>query len=117
MKTTIVLALALQFSTVALAQTVSPSAPPVAPQIADVRSGELHLQGYFWKPAGQARSRLSYSIMAPALTTRSIRLVGRWPRPLPILLRSFLNMVTPSFIFAVGAKVFPPTKAHLCKTF
>jgi dienelactone hydrolase len=50
--------------------------------------------------------------MAPALTTRRIRLVGRWPRPLPISLRSFLNTVTPSFICAVGARVFPPTKAH-----
>jgi carboxymethylenebutenolidase len=52
MKTMIMLALALQLSSVALAQTVSPSAPPAAPQIADVRSGELHLKGYFWKPAG-----------------------------------------------------------------
>jgi len=52
MKTIIVLAMALQLSSVALAQTVSPSAPPAAPQIADVRSGELHLKGYFWKPAG-----------------------------------------------------------------
>jgi dienelactone hydrolase len=52
MKTIIVLALALQLSAVALAQTVSPSAPPAASQIADVRSGELHLKGYFWKPAG-----------------------------------------------------------------
>jgi len=52
MKTIIVLALALHLSAVALAQTVSPSAPPAAPQIADVRSGELHLKGYFWKPAG-----------------------------------------------------------------
>jgi hypothetical protein len=52
MKTIIALALALQLSAVALAQTVSPSAPPAAPQIADVRSGELHLKGYFWKPAG-----------------------------------------------------------------
>ena len=52
MKVIIVLALALPLSAVALAQTVSPSAPPAAPQIADVRSGELHLKGYFWKPAG-----------------------------------------------------------------
>jgi dienelactone hydrolase len=52
MKTIIVLALALQLSAVALAQTVSPSALPAAPQIVDVRSGELHLKGYFWKPAG-----------------------------------------------------------------
>jgi carboxymethylenebutenolidase len=52
MKTIIVLALASQLSAVALAQTVSPSTPPAAPQIADVRSGELHLKGYFWKPAG-----------------------------------------------------------------
>jgi dienelactone hydrolase len=52
MKTIIVLAMALQLSSVALAQTVSPSAPAAAPQIADVRSGELHLKGYFWKPAG-----------------------------------------------------------------
>jgi carboxymethylenebutenolidase len=52
MKTIIMLALALQLSAVALAQTVSPSALPAAPQIADVRSGELHLKGYFWKPAG-----------------------------------------------------------------
>jgi carboxymethylenebutenolidase len=52
MKTIVVLALALQLSAVALAQTVSPSAPPAAPQIVDVRSGELHLKGYFWKPAG-----------------------------------------------------------------
>jgi len=53
MKTIIVLALALQFSAVALGQTVPPSVPPTAPQIADVDSGELHLKGYFWKPAGQ----------------------------------------------------------------
>jgi carboxymethylenebutenolidase len=52
MKTIIVLALGLQLSARTLAQTVSPPAPPVAPQIADVRSGELHLKGYFWKPAG-----------------------------------------------------------------
>jgi hypothetical protein len=52
MKMIIVLALALQFSEVALAQTGLPSSPPSAPQIADVRSGELHLKGYFWKPAG-----------------------------------------------------------------
>src|SRR5215472_17118271 len=48
----IVLPLALQLSVVALAQTVSPSAPPAAFQSADVRSGDLHLKGYFWKPAG-----------------------------------------------------------------
>jgi carboxymethylenebutenolidase len=47
-KTMIALALALQLSVVALVQTVLPSAP----QIADVRSGELHLKGYFLKPAG-----------------------------------------------------------------
>jgi hypothetical protein len=52
MKTIILLALTLQLSAVALAQTVSSSVPPTAPQIADVRSGELHLKGYFWKPAG-----------------------------------------------------------------
>jgi carboxymethylenebutenolidase len=54
MKTNIVLALALQLSAVAIAQTVSASAPAsiAAPQIVDVRSGELHLKGYFWKPAG-----------------------------------------------------------------
>lgn len=52
MKRIVVLALALQPSAVALAQTVSASAPPAAPQIADVRSAELHLKGYFWKPAG-----------------------------------------------------------------
>ena len=52
MKTIIVLALALQLSPVALAQTVSPSAFPAAPQIADVRSGELRLKGYFWTPVG-----------------------------------------------------------------
>ena len=52
MKTIIVLALASQLSPVALAQTVSPSAAPAAPQIVDVRSGELRLKGYFWKPAG-----------------------------------------------------------------
>jgi len=50
MKTIIVLALALQLSVLALGQTVP---PPAAPQIADVHSGELHLKGYFWKPAGQ----------------------------------------------------------------
>jgi carboxymethylenebutenolidase len=52
MRTIIVLALALQLSDAVLAQTVSPSAPSAAPQVADVRSGELHLKGYFWKPAG-----------------------------------------------------------------
>jgi dienelactone hydrolase len=45
--------------------------------------------------------------MALALTTRSVRLVGRWPRPLPILLRFFLNTATLSFIFAAGARVYP----------
>jgi dienelactone hydrolase len=53
MKTIIVLALALQLSAVVVVQTVSPSAPSAAPQIANVRSGELHLKGYFWKPAGR----------------------------------------------------------------
>ena len=52
MKTLVVLALALQLSPVALAQTVSSSAYPAAPQIADVHSGELRLKGYLWKPAG-----------------------------------------------------------------
>ena len=53
MKTNIVLALALQLSAVALAQTVSASASAsiAAPQIVDVKSGDLHLKGYFWKPA------------------------------------------------------------------
>src|SRR5215469_8216375 len=50
MKTIIVLALALQLSAVALAQTVS--TPPMDPQILEVRSGQLYLKGYFWKPAG-----------------------------------------------------------------
>ena len=49
---TIVLALALQLPAAVLAQTVSPPAPPALPQIAEVRSGELRLKGYFWKPAG-----------------------------------------------------------------
>jgi dienelactone hydrolase len=53
MKTITVLALASQLSAAALAQTLSPSAPLAAPQIADVRSGDLRLKGYFWKPAGQ----------------------------------------------------------------
>ena len=53
MKTILVLALALQLSAVVVVQTVSPSAPSAAPQIANVRSGELHLKGYFWKPAGR----------------------------------------------------------------
>jgi len=52
MKTIMVFALALQFSAVALAQTVS-SSVLATPQIADVRSGDLHLKGYFWKPAGR----------------------------------------------------------------
>jgi carboxymethylenebutenolidase len=52
MKTIIMFAVALRLSAVALAQTVSPSVPSPAPQIIDVRSGELHLKGYFWKPAG-----------------------------------------------------------------
>ena len=47
MKTIIVLALALQLSPAALAQTVVTSASLAAPQIADVRSGELRLKGYF----------------------------------------------------------------------
>jgi dienelactone hydrolase len=70
LKTNIVLALALQLSVVALAQppqqpqnqrplgtpgaqTVSPSGPAPPPQIVEVRSGQLHLKGYFWKPAGR----------------------------------------------------------------
>lgn len=52
MKMIIVLALALHLPAIALAQTVSAVAPLPAPQIAEVRSGELHLKGYFWKPAG-----------------------------------------------------------------
>lgn len=51
MKTVVVLVLALQIAAIALAQTVSLSATP-GPQIAELRSGELHLKGYFWKPAG-----------------------------------------------------------------
>jgi hypothetical protein len=77
MKTVIVLVLALQLSAIALAQTASPSAPPSAPQIVEVRSGQLHLKGYFWKPAGRGPSRLSCSIMALALMIRSIRPAGR----------------------------------------
>lgn len=52
MKMIIVLALALHLPAIALAQTVSATAPLPAPQIAEVRNGELHLKGYFWKPAG-----------------------------------------------------------------
>jgi dienelactone hydrolase len=52
MKTIVVLALALQLSAAALAQTASPATPLATPQIVDVRSGELHLKAYFWKPAG-----------------------------------------------------------------
>jgi carboxymethylenebutenolidase len=51
MKMIIVLALALQFPIAANAQAASPSTSP-APQIVEVRSGELHLKGYFWKPSG-----------------------------------------------------------------
>lgn len=52
MKTIIVVVVALQLGAPALAQTVLSSAPPAVSQIADVRSGELRLKGYFWKPAG-----------------------------------------------------------------
>jgi carboxymethylenebutenolidase len=52
MKTIIVLTLGLQLSAVALAQGVSSSGLPAAAQIVVVRSGELHLNGYFWKPVG-----------------------------------------------------------------
>lgn len=52
MKTIILLVVALQLWAPALAQTVLSSAPPAVSQIADVRSGELRLKGYFWKPAG-----------------------------------------------------------------
>ena len=48
----IVLSLPSQLSAAALIQTVTPSAPTAAAEIADVRSGELHLKGYFWKPTG-----------------------------------------------------------------
>ena len=51
MKTIVLLALALQLSTAAHAQTGSP-ATPLAPQIVEVRSGNLRLKAYFWKPAG-----------------------------------------------------------------
>jgi len=51
MKTIVLLALALQLSTAAHAQTGSP-ATPLAPQIVEVRSGDLRLKAYFWKPAG-----------------------------------------------------------------
>jgi hypothetical protein len=47
MKTIILTALAVRLSAAALTQTVLPSAHPAAPEIADVRSGELHLKGYF----------------------------------------------------------------------
>jgi carboxymethylenebutenolidase len=49
MKTIIALALTLALSAATRAQIVS---PPAAPQIADVRSGDVRLKGYFWKPAG-----------------------------------------------------------------
>jgi len=52
-KTRIVLPVGLQLSAVAFAQTGLTSTPPVAPQIVDIRSGNLHLKAYFWKPAGQ----------------------------------------------------------------
>ena len=47
MKPIALLVLVLQLSALALAQTLSPSAPPAAPQIANVRSGEIQLHGYF----------------------------------------------------------------------
>src|SRR6478609_6871794 len=53
MKTVIMLVLTMQLSAIGLAQTASLSAPPGAPQVVDVRSGQLHLKGYFWKPAGR----------------------------------------------------------------
>lgn len=53
MKLIVLLVLALQLSALALAQTLSSSAPPATPQIANVRSGEVHLKGYFWKPVGR----------------------------------------------------------------
>src|SRR6185369_1460274 len=52
MKTVIMLVLTMQLSAIGLAQTASLSAPPGAPQVVDVRSGQLHLKGYFWKHAG-----------------------------------------------------------------
>src|SRR5215470_15704561 len=52
MKTMTVVVLALQLLSAALAQTVAPSVSAGAPQIVEVRSGGLHLKGYFWKPAG-----------------------------------------------------------------
>ena len=53
MKTIVVLALVFQSLAVVLAQSVAPSGPSIFPQIINVRSGELHLKGYFWKPAGR----------------------------------------------------------------
>ena len=116
MKTAMILALALQLSAVALAQTVSPSAAP-APQIAEVRSGELHLKGYFWKPGGPGPF--------PAILFNHGSGAGRAAayggsddgrsrlRPGSCLSETRLR----SFIFAGGARVFPPTKAPLLKTF
>jgi len=52
MKMIILLALALHLSTAALGQTVPSSTAPAVPQIAEVRSGEVRLKGYLWKPAG-----------------------------------------------------------------
>jgi carboxymethylenebutenolidase len=48
MKTLSLLALVLLFSVVSSSQ----SSPPLAPQIVEVPSGNLHLKGYLWKPAG-----------------------------------------------------------------
>jgi carboxymethylenebutenolidase len=48
----IALAVTLQLSSVALNQTGSSSSTSAAPQIVEVRSSELHLKGYFWKPVG-----------------------------------------------------------------
>jgi len=114
MKTIIVLALALQLSAVALAQTVSP--PAAIPQVAEVRSGELHLQGYFWKPAGPGPFPAILFNHGSGADDPQHTAGRTMAEAAPILLRSFLNTVMPSFIFAGGARVFPPTKAHLRRT-
>ena len=118
MKTLLFCVLVLLLSNTADAQSSSPSIPPPSsPQIVEVPSGTLHLRAYFWKPAGPGPFPAVLfnhgSGAADAQHTAGQTMAEAAETLAPL----FLKMATLSFIFAGGARVFPPTKARLRKTF
>jgi carboxymethylenebutenolidase len=52
MKTLLLAVFVALLANAALTQSSEPATSKVAPQIVEVRSGTLHLKGYFWKPVG-----------------------------------------------------------------